>query len=394
MSRTTLERVRATCPSASRRSSRNSVRGPCSPACRHWMSSSPDSRPCRGVGPSAPGPSQATTRRNPRRRDIAGASLAASPDGTPQPAVGEAHGRLWDLRIVGEERSKPMRPLTLRSDVVKEILEDGQDAEKPVVRHLHWVMPAGILIGNLRLEAKLPVPEATVMGTRVSHAVQSAKPRQEHLTRYPESPRDVLLDRLWAPSEQGEQHSERHQFGDHPVGRTIMVGAILLAEVLDERLTTASAFRIELVDEVPVRLGRQIRQVGRVTVAERTLGVGQGVDQLGADTDLDALNGVEHEQPELTVEGVAAPDDLERSPFNKGVVRQAKGIPVAAEAVVADTAQSGQELIAIGHKTASEKLVGLLVNGEGALRVLHELTPGKKNPPEVSMLGRGLAGVL
>ncbi len=173
-----------------------------------------------------------------------------------------------------------------------------------------------------------------------------------------------------------------------------MLGAVLLAEVLDDRLMTATTFRIELVDEVRVRLGRQIRQVGRVTVAERTLGVGKGVDQLGADTDLHALGGVEHEQPELTVEGVAAPDGLERCPFDKGVVRQAKGIPVAVQAVVADAAQSSRELIAIGHKTASEKPVSLLVNGEGALRVLHVPTPDKKDPPEVSMPGRGLAGVL
>ena len=70
------------------------------------------------------------------------------------------HGGLRDLRILGEERGEPAWPLTLRGDLVKEILEDGQDAERPVVRHLHRVTPASILVGYLRLEAKFPVPEA------------------------------------------------------------------------------------------------------------------------------------------------------------------------------------------------------------------------------------------
>jgi hypothetical protein len=61
----------------------------------------------------------------------------------------------------------------------------------------------------------------------------------------------------------------------------------------------------------------------------------------------------------------------------------------------ADAPEVVDQLIPIGHEAAAKELVGLFVERQGELGVLHQVPlRAKKNPPGLSMRGRGLAGVL
>lgn len=122
--------------------------------------------------------------------------------------------------------------------------------------------------------------------------------------------------------------------------------------------------------------------------------VGKAVDELRANADLNSLNRVHDHQAKSSVEDVACPHLVQSGAAPEGVATLPERERVSTEPVVTHAPQACQERSAIRNQAPLQEQVGLLFERERWFRVLHAMPPGKERPATVSMLGRGLAGLL
>ena len=117
------------------------------------------------------------------------------------------------------------------------------------------------------------------------------------------------------------------------------------------------------------------------------------IDELSPNGHLHPFNSIHDKHPQLPVEGVMLPYQVQCCAWFIGVVRLAERIEVGAEAVIIDSAQPFDQLIRRGNQTAFDELLCLLFEGKWWLGVFH-YCPHNKKPAEFRMLSRGAAGVL
>src|SRR5271157_1799350 len=114
------------------------------------------------------------------------------------------------------------------------------------------------------------------------------------------------------------------------------------------------------------------------------------VHELCAEGDFDALDGIKDVKPNLTVKAVTTPDQVKGCARRERVVRLTKGVPIRAEAVVADGGEFVHDvLLRRGDEAAFYQQVRLVGKGERRFGVFHGSPPRarkRKNPPKLSLL--------
>ena len=149
-------------------------------------------------------------------------------------------------------------------------------------------------------------------------------------------------------------------------------------------------------------------QVFGVEVAEGAVGSDEVVNESGADGDLDTLDGVQEDNAEAAVEVVAAPNLREGGTWNEvvediaGGIALPEGVEIAAEAVIIDDFQAGDEVrFGDAYKAAAEEKVGLSVEGKCGFGIDHlgasEVRRGKlvqKKSRRITHANRGAAAMM
>jgi len=230
--------------------------------------------------------------------------------------------------------------------------------------------------------------------TQITNLVERGQPRNKDCIGNAIDCRHRLLHRCFDAAKEGEKIAECHQFTRHPE-RRVRFRRIFREEVADKILPAPSSFLANTLEKITVIIHIQSRKHGTVEVAEGAVFQRVLADDLGANGDLYALNRVQHEKPELTVESIAEPNHFERGAGFKGVVRLLKRMPVCTKPVVADGFQLFDDGVLVWRdKSPVQKLVGLIGDGGGWLGIFH-LVAGPfwkiKNPPRLRMLRRAEA---
>lgn len=328
------------------------------------------------------------------------------------PILRESHAGERHLRVFLKKRKEPSRPTALRGDAVQAMLANGEDTEEALIAHLHGRVPVGIVAGvrDHRFVAEFPVPEARVVGTDVPHGVQREQPGFHHGIRYAEDAGDRLFHIVRGALVEGDEAAEGEHLRRLPKRRHIVLIAVFFVEMLNEGFLAAGQFLqdsgLELGEcrALELRPGGTVKRVGKGAVLLAMMG-----GDLRTQCDLESLDGVDNEHAQPTVEGVATPNGLERGAGDERLVRLdafgqldrlghclAERMPVAAEPVVANHAETLDHEGAISRHAALQQEVHLLLNGKGWLLEFHARPPHtKENPPRDSMsCDRGPAGVL
>jgi hypothetical protein len=132
-----------------------------------------------------------------------------------------------------------------------------------------------------------------------------------------------------------------------------------------------------------------------VGIAERAIVMRKMIDKLSPNSHLNPFNGIHNKHPQLPVEGVMLPYQVQHSAWFIGIVRVriTERMQVSAKAVIIDSGQSFYKIIRMGNQAAIDELLCLLFEGEWWLSVFH-YCPHNKKPTEFRMLSRGAAGML
>ena len=121
------------------------------------------------------------------------------------------------------------------------------------------------------------------------------------------------------------------------------------------------------------------------------------IGKLGAQGDLDALQGIHDQKAQMAVEGVSFPDLLETCPQPESALFCPEGIQIPAEAVVVCHGEVVGNARGVTGHTAGQQKLDLLLDGEGWFLKSHGKTSflKKKDPPRDSVsCDRGPAGLL
>src|SRR5882672_7321715 len=103
--------------------------------------------------------------------------------------------------------------------------------------------------------------------------------------------------------EEREHHAESHDFSSGP-NRKIWKLIVRRFEVLHEHLTAALRVIAQVVNETPVLVGRDVREIPYAHVNERATLERERVDQRGPYGYLYPLNCIYQRQTELAIKGV------------------------------------------------------------------------------------------
>lgn len=304
-----------------------------------------------------------------------------------------------------EQLVEPVLPAGVGRDDIQENMQHcGLRTEGHVGRHVRFV-----LLGHLGRDGKAAVPQSGVVGAEVSQVGNGVQPGVKRPWRQRERRADRLpVAALLQVGVDDGQGADGQDLGDHPT-RWKLGGVVLLEVMLNKRLAllvlnravlgVMSGLRPYLVQQlvVPILLAEQ----RLVQVPVRPIALGHRVGDCDPGGDLDALDGIHDQKPQLPVEDVQIQDSIERDTVAEGVGGQGgivalEGQGIAAQAVVADEPQVVERLSPDRDLEAPlDQAVGLLSRVSAGLSNLVFLCfSGIKNPPWCADLTRGVAGVV
>lgn len=128
-------------------------------------------------------------------------------------------------------------PACVGCHALKQIAQHRERAEHLIVPHLEGLVPL-TSPGDHGRVADDSVSQEAVVGVYVARGVNGRKPRVQHLGAHAHAISYSLPNRHESTLVERHHHSEAHHVHDHPVGRKIMLVAILVVEALGERLAT------------------------------------------------------------------------------------------------------------------------------------------------------------
>lgn len=156
----------------------------------------------------------------------------------------------------------------------------------------------------------------------------------------------------------------------------------------DEGLAAAPGLFANALKQVAMFMNLKAGKMRPVEVTQRPVHERVIIHKSGADGHLSPFDGIQQEQAQLAIKGVASPDHVEGGAGLEGIIRLPKRYSVGAEAVVADGLQLRLDLGFRGTcQPAGEEQVRLIAKGHGWLGVSHARPPftSRKNPPELSV---------
>ena len=153
--------------------------------------------------------------------------------------------------------------------------------------------------------------------------------------------------------------------------------AVLLSEVNSKGLARSFELALASLEKLLVILLRQTRKVLRIQKAKRPCCPGRFIRELRAKINLNAFNGIEHNEPELSIEDVELPHLLEGRPLDKPLVLLAilignrlafEVVPVSAQSVIPNISEMSDEAVTVSDEPSLiNQQVSLLLKGEPRL---------------------------
>ena len=119
-----------------------------------------------------------------------------------------------------------------------------------------------------------------------------------------------------------------------------------------------------------IRFSGETGQVFLPQVPEWAMRQNEMMNQPGAQSDFDALDGIQENDAQPAVEIVATPDCVERRAGSECVqplalgIHQAKWMEIALKSVVVDRSEASYQCFSIRRKSALEEQIRLLFQGE------------------------------
>jgi len=299
--------------------------------------------------------------------------IRSLPEGVGFPVLGEAHIGGGNGRIFREEGLDPFLPLARRGDLAEEVKDHKHEHARAVVGQeilviIVFQVPVGMLVGLREAGgvAEHAIPKPGVVSADMTGTVESEEPAFELRGWHGKVPGDGGADRVIDALEEGEEASHAHQFGHHPDGEILVGVSVFFREVLGEGFLTPGGLDKKAFAPTDVITDLEPGEVSLVAVAEGSVGVGEFVEKLGADGDLNAFDAIEHEHPEAAVEAIALPDFVQRGAGLISVtIGKTEGMKIAREAVVADGLESADQLFKIGFETSIKEPLSLILEGQG-----------------------------
>lgn len=303
-------------------------------------------------------------------------------------------GHIWKSV---KQCEKSFAPSGLWGGFLDQLIEQSQDDEHSTCRNRPRPVPAGIvlLVRQDRLNGQFPVPQARMVGAHVSDVVEGLKPRKQDRTRKADALRDRISGSTLAHLKQGKHPSEGHHLARRP-DRQVWKFVVRPFEVLCENLAAVAGLLTQIVQKFLMAILVCPFEIRDVCVAKRPRPHCELVDQCGSHGNLDAFNRVHHDQPQLPIESVSFPNDVEMGVWGERAIRPLERMPISAKPVVTDRAQSANQHGAVSdHHSTRLKQRRLVLVGQRWFVELHG-EKAKKDPPRLcmSITDRGRAGVL
>ena len=225
----------------------------------------------------------------------------------------ETHCCKGYFRIAAKQISKTAIPLTCGGNLIEKVFEDSEYGKYPVVGHRKRIMPMRIFLPlrYVRFESQFAVPKATMMSADVSNHVQRAKPGLKNSVLYPILAGNHAADIVMNAIKKGQHFPEAHDLAQHPEGRQVMAIAVLCPEMLNKCFPAAFYFILHLFDPSFITVRFQFGERGLIHITECALPTGKMVDKLGPDGNFYTFNGVHDQYPQLPVEGIVTPNQIE-----------------------------------------------------------------------------------
>lgn len=145
--------------------------------------------------------------------------------------------------------------------------------------------------------------------------------------------------------------------------------------MFDKHFAAALCTVPEIIQQSAVIIGIYAGKSPRIEVGEWAETQRQAIYQCGAKRHFDAFDRVHDHEPELAVERVPLPDDIEGRAGGKGIVRPLEGMAVGAKPVISDGPESFDQHLAIGRQTSREDQIRLLLVRQRRLGVFHGFVP-------------------